>query len=205
MVQASAFVRSLDRLNELHLLETRWREQDGDRKRLPYRSRSQRRERARQTSEKVSFWTGGGEGKTHAGGAFDDAGGDLDQTQPQCRKLGACQIAGSWDRVADCEHQPIGARVQDEPHLIGNWRPARCAIGGKLRFVQLDQVLGLTTRAIEAVIKPFRRAMREIGDNEADVETEFASPQCGRWRAALCPRIWLYVASRRNRAPHPCR
>ena len=65
-------------------------------------------------------------------------------------------VARRGNGVADSEHQPIGAGVQDEAHLIGDWRATRCAIGGKLRFVQLDQVLGLTARAIEAVVKPFR-------------------------------------------------
>ena len=41
--------------------------------------------------------------------------------------------------VADRKYQPIGAGVQDKAHLIGDWRATRCAIGGKLRFVQLDQ------------------------------------------------------------------
>ena len=38
--------------------------------------------------------------------------------------------------------------------------------------MQLDQILGLTARAIEVVVKPFRRAVREIGDDEANVEAE---------------------------------
>jgi hypothetical protein len=38
--------------------------------------------------------------------------------------------------------------------------------------VQLDQVLGLSTRAIETVIEPFGRTVIEIGDDEADVEAE---------------------------------
>ena len=88
------------------------------------------------------------------------------------RELGPRQVARRGNGVADSEHQPIGAGVQDEAHLIGDRRPARRAIGGKLRLVQLDQVLGLTARAIKAVVKPFRRAMREIGDDEADVEAE---------------------------------
>ena len=140
--------------------------------RTPRPSRPLRRERSGQTAEQIGFGTSGGEGEAHAAGSLDDAGGDLDQAQAQCRELGPRQVARRGNGVADSEHQPIGAGVQDEAHLIGDWRATRCAIGGKLRFVQLDQVLGLTARAIEAVVKPFRRAVREIGDDEADVEAE---------------------------------
>ena len=136
----------------------------------PRRSRPARRERSGQTPEQVGFGTSGGEGKTHPAGCLDDAGGDLDQAQTQSGELGPRQVARSGNGVADSEHQPIGAGVQDEAHLIGDRRAARRAIGGELRLVQLDQVLGLTARAIEAVVKPFGRAMREIGDDEADVE-----------------------------------
>ena len=136
------------------------------------RSRARRRERSGEPPEQVGFGTSGGEGETHPAGCLDDAGGDLDQAQTQSGELGPRQVARRGNGVADSEHQPIGASVQDEAHLIGDWRPARRAMGGKLRLVQLDQVLGLTARAIKAVVKPLRRPMREIGDDEADVETE---------------------------------
>ena len=38
--------------------------------------------------------------------------------------------------------------------------------------MQLDQVLRLTTRAIQAVVDPFGGAAFEIGDDEADIEAE---------------------------------
>ena len=47
------------------------------------------------------------------------------------------------------EHQPIGGGVQHEADLVGEWRAAGRAIGGQLCLVQLDQVLGLSARAIE--------------------------------------------------------
>jgi hypothetical protein len=89
--------------------------------------------------------------------------------------------------------------VQDEAHLIGDRRPTRRAIGGELRFVQLDQVLGLTARAIKVVVKPFRRAMREIGDDEADVEAEPRRLDAGDGAPVsvpgFCPVPRLRVAS----------
>ena len=41
-----------------------------------------------------------------------------------------------------------------------------------MRLVQIDQVLGLSTRAIDTVVEPFGRTVIEIGDDEADVEVE---------------------------------
>jgi len=58
---------------------------------------------------------------------------------------------------ADGEHQPLGAGVREEAHLIGDWRPARCAIGAKLRLMQLDQVLGLASnKGCRKAIPPSR-------------------------------------------------
>src|SRR5271165_7517726 len=54
-----------------------------------------------------------------------------------------------------------------EPHTT-----ATGAIGGELRLMQLDQILGLTARAIQAVVDPLGRAGIEAGDDEADVEAE---------------------------------
>ena len=85
----------------------------------PGASRPLRRERAGQTAEQIGFGTSGGEGEAHAAGGLDDAGGDLDQPQSQCRELGPRQGACRGDSVADGEHQPIGGGVQDEAHLVG--------------------------------------------------------------------------------------
>ena len=84
------------------------------------RSLARRRERSGEPPEQVGFGTSGGEGETHPAGCLDDAGGDLDQAQTQCRELGPRQVARRGNGVADSEHQPIGAGVQDETHLIGD-------------------------------------------------------------------------------------
>ena len=74
------------------------------------------------------------------------------------------------DRVAHHEHQPVGGGVQQQAHLIGQRRAATGPVGGKLALVQLDQVLGLTTRAIEGVVEPFGAA-GDVGHHVADVQT----------------------------------
>src|SRR6185369_17959828 len=61
--------------------------------------------------------------------------------------------------------------VQHEPHLIGERRAATGAVGGKLALVELDQVLGLTSGAVEAVVKPLCAAVRKAGHHIADIET----------------------------------
>ncbi|MGY4317611.1 hypothetical protein ACVWW1_006938 [Bradyrhizobium sp. JR3.5] len=60
--------------------------------------------------------------------------------------------------------------MEDEADLVGERRAATGAIGGELGLVQLDQVLGLSASAIEAVIDPLSRADIQAGDDVADVE-----------------------------------
>jgi hypothetical protein len=78
--------------------------------------------------------------------------------------------------MASCHlpHEPVGARVQDEADLVGKSRPARRAITGKLCLAPLDQVLGLTARAIKRVIEISGIPIGETGDDKADVEPEGA-------------------------------
>ena len=74
--------------------------------------------------------------------------------------------------AAQCgKHEPVSGGVQDEPHLIGQRRAATGAVGGKLGLVQLDQVLGLAARAVEALIQPPGGAAADVGDDIADIET----------------------------------
>ena len=61
---------------------------------------------------------------------------------------------GGRDGVAHGEHQPVGAGVKDETHLVGGRGPADGAVGGELGLVHLDQVLGLAAGAIEVGIEP---------------------------------------------------
>jgi hypothetical protein len=79
--------------------------------------------------------------------------------------------------------------VKHEADLIGNGRTARCAIGRELRLVELDQVLGLSARAIETVVNPFRRAVLDVGDDEADIETERRRLDAGDCAPRTVPRF----------------
>ena len=82
------------------------------------------------------------EGDPHPACGFDDAGGDLDQAHPQGGEPGNGQRLGPGNGVTEFEHQPMGAGVQHETHLIGERRTATGAVGCKLGLVQFDQVLG---------------------------------------------------------------
>src|SRR5674476_1311907 len=113
-----------------------------------------------------------GERKADAARGLDDTGGDFQETKTQRRELGSGQFPGFGNGVAHGKHQPISGGVENEADLIGERRTAARAIGGELCLVQLDQILGLAPRAIQAVVDPFGRADIEAGDDEADVEAE---------------------------------
>src|SRR6202165_1222072 len=82
------------------------------------------------------------------------------------------QFPGFGNGVANGKHQPISSGVENEADLVGERRTAARAIGGELCLMQLDQILGLAARAIQAVVDPLGRADIEAGDDEADVEAE---------------------------------
>ena len=52
---------------------------------MPRRSGSERRKGAGQATEEIGLGAAGGESETDAACGFDDAGGDVDQPQPQGR------------------------------------------------------------------------------------------------------------------------
>lgn len=120
----------------------------------PRRSGPAGHERGGQGGEQIGIETGGGEGQVDAGGDLDDAGGDLEQREAQHGELRRSQIARFRNGVADGEHQPVGGGVKDEANLVGERRAARRAIGGKLGLVQLDEILRLAARTIEAFVQP---------------------------------------------------
>lgn len=135
------------------------------------RSRSCGLQAAGDAAEQSGFGAGRSESDAHTGGGLCYAGCDLEQPQTQGGELRRCQRLGFWDGIAHCQHGPVGSGMQHEMHLIGERRTATGTVGGKLALVLLDQVLGLATRALEAVIEPFGAAMSEAGHHIADVET----------------------------------
>jgi hypothetical protein len=81
--------------------------------------------------------------------------------------------------------------VENEADLVSERRTATGAIGGELRLVQLDQILGLAARAIQAVVDPLGRADIEAGNDEADVEAELGRLNTGDGSPFAIPRLGL--------------
>src|SRR5471030_2638883 len=138
----------------------------------PRWSGTEREQRAGQAAEEVGFGTCRGERKANAARGLDDPGGYFQEAKTQRRELGSGQFLGFGNGVAHGQHQPISGSVENEADLVGERRTAAGAIGGELRLVQLDQILSLAARAIQAVVDPLGRADIEAGDDEADVEAE---------------------------------
>jgi hypothetical protein len=126
----------------------------GERGRTPRRSRTEPEQRAGQAAEEVGFGTCRGERKANAVRGLDDTGSDFQETRTQRRELGSGQFPGFGNGVAHGQHQPISGGVEHEADLVGERRTAAGAIGGELRLMQLDQILGLAARTIGAVVDP---------------------------------------------------
>ena len=112
-----------------------WRDRAGSGQ-LPRATRSGGPEIAGEACEQLRFWTRRGEGDPHPGRRLSDARGDLEQPHPQGCGLGAGQWLGLWDRVPQLQHEPVGAGVQHEAHLIGERRAATGAVRCKLGLVE---------------------------------------------------------------------
>src|SRR6202042_2807603 len=77
------------------------------------------------------------------------------------RSVANSAVANSWtlgmaSRTVSINQE--AAVVENEADLIGERRTEAGAIGGELRLVQLDQILSLAARAIQAVVDPLGRA-----------------------------------------------
>src|SRR6202035_1237696 len=81
--------------------------------------------------------------------------------------------------------------MEHETDLVGERRTATGAIGGELRLVHLDQILGLAARAIQAVVDPLGRADIEAGNDEADVEAEHRRLDTGDGAPFAIPGLCL--------------
>ena len=85
---------------------------------------------------------------------FDDAGGDLDETQAQSVEPGDAPHRMLRHRHAKSPHQPVGTRVQEQPKLIGRRFGAGGAIGRQMGLPGLDMVFGLAPPAIDVFVEP---------------------------------------------------
>jgi hypothetical protein len=100
---------------------------------------------------------------------LDDARGDLDEAQAQRVELGDAPHRMPGHRHAQAPHDPVGARVQEQPHLVGRGLRARGAVRRQMRFPGLDVIFGLAAPAVNILIEHTGIALLEIGDNEACV------------------------------------
>ena len=62
--------------------------------------------------------------------------------------------------------------MKDEPDLVGDGASTGGPVGGEMGLARLDQILGLAAGAVEGLIDDARADGSEVGDDEADVETE---------------------------------
>src|ERR1700755_2563177 len=99
-------------------------------------------------AERLGLRAAGYECDANAARGFDDAAGDLQETQTDGGELGVPQRIPTWDRRPQVEQPPVGTGVQDQSHLVGERRSATGAIGRQLRLVLLDEVLGLPAGAV---------------------------------------------------------
>jgi hypothetical protein len=89
-----------------------------------------------------------GKRKANAARGLDHTGSDFQETKTQRRELGSGQFPDFGNRLAHGQHQPISGRMERETDLVGERRTAAGAVGGELRHMQLDQILGLAARAL---------------------------------------------------------
>src|SRR6202022_2906330 len=82
----------------------------------------------------------------------DNAGTELQKPQADGVELGRGERVRPGNGVSDREDQPVGGSVQNDPHLVGERTAAAGAVGGELRLVQFDEILGLTSGAVERLV-----------------------------------------------------
>src|SRR5260370_15242783 len=100
---------------------------------------------------------------------FDDAGGDLDEAQPQGVELHDTPGRGFGHQPAHRPEEPVGTGVKEEAELVGRGLMAGGAVGGEMVLPRLDVVLRLTARAVEPLVERLAAAALEIGDDKASV------------------------------------
>ena len=82
-----------------------------------------------------------------------DADGELDQPQAHGVELTATPERAARHEGAQGPHQPVGAEMEEQAHLIGAGARAGGAIGGEMALPRLDMVLGLAAGAVEIFIE----------------------------------------------------
>ena len=98
-----------------------------------------------------------------------EADGEFDQAQAQGIELDTTPARPARHQGAQTPHQPVGADMQKQAHLVGAGPRARGPVGGKMGLPRLDMVLGLATRAVDLLIQGARGTSLQAGDDEAGI------------------------------------
>ena len=132
---------------------------------MPRRSWSGLLQLERKEAEQLGFWAARSKRNPDAARRLYDTPSTLQETQANAGDLALSQGMPGRDVITDIQQQPVGGGVQNEAELIGKRRAAAGAVRSGLRFVLLDQILGLPARAIDrrANCKTFAFARRGSG------------------------------------------
>src|SRR5512147_164578 len=120
---------------------------------------------------------------------LDDAGGDLDEAQPQRVELRDPPGRGPGHQGAQAPQQPIGAGVQEQPELVGGGLGTRGAVGGEVGFPSLNVIFRLAAPAVEVLVEGTAAAVAEGGDDEAGIGAVAAGLDAGDDAADPAPGV----------------
>ena len=84
---------------------------------------------------------------------LDDAGGDLDEAQPQSVELHDAPGRGFGHQPAHRPEEPVGTGVKEEAELVGRGLMTGGAVGGEMVLPGLDVVLRLAARTVEPLVE----------------------------------------------------
>src|ERR1700730_13144967 len=122
-----------------------------------------------ESAEDIAIGTCRGQIDAKAGRALYHACRDLDQTNADRGELRGRYRRALRSGTAHAKHEPIGGGVQDQAELVGFGIAAGGAVGSELALVQLNEVLGVSPRAIEGLVK-MSGAGLERGDDIAHIQ-----------------------------------
>jgi hypothetical protein len=110
---------------------------------------------------------------------FDDARGELDETQAQRVELRDAPHRALRHQCAEAPQEPIGAGVEEQAKLIGDGRGAGGSVGGQMRLPRLDVVFHNAAAAIDVLVESASVAAGQVGDDEARVGSVGAGLDAG--------------------------
>ena len=138
---------------------------------MPRRSWSGLLQLERKEAEQLGLWAARSKRNPDAARRLHDTPSNLQETQANAGELALPQGMPGRDVITDIQQQPVGGGVQNEAELIGKRRAAAGAVRSGLRFVLLDQILGLPARAIDRRVNVLSIAIFQRGDHISDVES----------------------------------